>query len=80
MLYLIVCCINSLYDMTCTFPSSRSSGPDKGLCCGVCKQTAALRNSKSGFRCATEEPISKSVSIVGNKSVDIQYEKQQNNK
>ncbi len=51
----------------------------KGSAAVFVNKAPVLRNSKSGFRCSMEEPISKSVSVVGNKSVDIQYEKQQNN-
>ncbi len=66
---------SSLPSFPAAFPRLR--GPDKGLLCGVCNhkmcgvckqkyvvfvnKAPALRNSKSGFRCAMEELISKSV-------------------
>ncbi len=41
---------SSLPSFSATFPASRSCGPDKGLGCGVCKQSACIKKFKVRFK------------------------------
>ncbi len=71
---------SSLPSFSAAFPSLRSCGSDKGLRCCVCKQSAGIQELKVRFpMCDGGADFQMCVSVVGKKSVDIQYEKQQNN-
>ncbi len=71
----------SLSPLSAAFPQSWPCGPDKGLWCGVRKQSAGVQELKVRFALRDKGTnVQKRVSIVDSYTNNIQHVKQQNNK